>query len=243
MRAACRNAHDPQMARPPRLDLVDIPQHIVQRGNDRALCFRDDTDRRGYLAALGQMALRYGCAIHAYVLMNNHVHLLVTPAVVGAVSRMMQAIGSWYVPEFNLRHGRTGTLWEGRYRSCLVDTDSYLLACYRYIELNPVRAAIVAKPWEYRWSSYAVNAGAASSSFIRPHETFLALGETPAERGQRYRELFHSGLPDAQLREIRAYTQQQRALGSTRFQMKVGAQVGRCVALRPNHRPPGKKVL
>jgi len=126
------------MPRLPRPDIAGIAQHVVQRGNDRMPCFLDDTDRRRYLTALREMSLRYGCDIHAYVLMSNHVHLLATPATVGAVSRMMQGVGRLYVAEFNARHRRTGTLWEGRYKSCLVGGERYVLACHRYIELNPI---------------------------------------------------------------------------------------------------------
>src|SRR5207342_769567 len=132
------------MARLPRLDLPGIPQHIVQRGNDRQPCFADNADYLRYRQELGEAAFKHGCALHAYVLMTNHVHLLVTPAEPGAASRMTQAIGRRYVASFNARYRRTGTLWEGRFKSALVDSEHYVLACYRYIELNPVRAAIVA---------------------------------------------------------------------------------------------------
>lgn len=231
------------MARSPRPDLAGIPQHIIQRGNDRTACFRDDTDRRHYLTSLAHMALRYDCAIHSYVLMTNHVHLLVTPTLVGAVSRMMQGIGRWYVSHFNIRHGRTGTLWEGRYKSCLVDTETYLLACYRYIELNPVRAALVKDPSDYQWSSYRANTGAQSSAFIRPHEIYLALGSTRETRADAYRELIRTAMPDEQLREIRTYTQQQRALGTARFQTMVGEKLGRCVAATTSRRRCDKRAL
>jgi putative transposase len=125
------------MARQPRFDLPDIPQHVVQRGNNRLPCFLDDNDRRRYLNLLGEALLATGCALHAYVLMDNHVHLLLTPPEAGAISRLMQKLGRAYVGQFNARHRRTGTLWEGRYKSCLVDSASYVLRCCLYIDLNP----------------------------------------------------------------------------------------------------------
>lgn len=157
------------MARLPRIEFANIPQHVVQRGNDRQPCFLDDLDYRRYLRGLQEATLDCQCRIHAYVLMTNHVHLLVTPASVGGVSRMMQQVGRGYVGYFNTAHHRTGTLWEGRFKSSLVDSDRYLLTCYRYIEMNPVRAAMVAAPGEYRWSSYASNAHAHSDPIVTPH--------------------------------------------------------------------------
>ena len=137
------------MARPPRLDLPGVPQHVIQRGNNRAACFFGDADRRFYLKCLAEAAARRGCAVHAYVLMSNHVHLLTTPTERGAVAAMLQDLGRRYVRIINTIHGRTGTLWEGRYRSSLVDSERYLLICHRYIELNPVRAGMVSDPMEY----------------------------------------------------------------------------------------------
>ncbi len=147
-----------RMARLPRHDLAGIPQHVVQRGNNRLPCFLDDEDRQRYLQCLPQVLLRFGCRLHAYVLMNNHVHLLLTPEESGAVSRLMHTFARNYAGLFNGRHGRTGTLWEGRYKACLVDSGSYFLACSRYIELNPVRAWMVAQPGDHPWSSHGANA-------------------------------------------------------------------------------------
>jgi putative transposase len=225
------------MARLPRPDLAGIPQHVVQRGNDRLPCFYDDGDRLRYLTALRQVALRYGCRVHAYVLMTNHVHLLLTPDAVGAVGRMMQGLGRLYVAGFNGRHRRTGTLWEGRYKPCLVDSERYVLACYRYIELNPVRAAMVADPSEYRWSSHAANARGEDCALLTPHAAFVALGPTLQARIDAYRELFRDALSDDDVGQIRAYIQQQRALGSDRFQAMVERKLGRCAAVRAAHRP------
>jgi putative transposase len=228
------------MARQRRLDLPNVPQHVVQRGNDRMPCFFDDDDRRLYLELVARMSSRYGCAVHAYVLMTNHVHLLVTHQQAGAVSRMMQGIGRLYVAEFNRRHARTGTLWEGRYKSNLVDSERYVLACYRYIELNPLRAAMVAHPADYIWSSYRVNANGEPSVFVRGHAAYLALGASADVRLSAYRALFNVAADAAELSAIRAHLQQQRVLGSRGFQSIIEHKLGRCAALRPAHRPPRK---
>jgi putative transposase len=154
---------------------------------------------------------------------------------------MMQWLGRHYVSHVNARYRRTGTLWEGRYKSCLVDTDRYLLTCYRYIDLNPVRAAMVATPGEYRWSSYHANADGAGDPLVRFHPEYLRLGPDPAARQQVYRTLFDDVLTPERVTEIRAYLQQQRALGSERFQRQVEAMLGRCAQVRPAHRPVAEK--
>jgi putative transposase len=150
---------------------------------------------------------------------------------------MMQWLGRQYVGYINGRYRRTGTLWEGRYKSCLVDTERYLLTCYRYIELNPVRAAMVADPADYAWSSYRTNAQALPDKVIVPHTEYLRLGADAAERCVAYRQLFKEVLDDARLAEIRAYVQQQRALGTIRFQREIEAMIGRCASVRAPHRP------
>ena len=236
------------MARLPRPDIAGVAQHVVQRGNDRMPCFLDEADRRLYLTALREMSLRYGCAIHAYVLMTNHVHLVVTPEAAGGVSRMMQGIGRLYVAEFNARHRRTGTLWEGRYKSCLVGGERYVLACHRYIELNPVRAAMVAHPSEFPWSSHLSNALGRDDPLLQPHRAYRALGPDAGERQLAYRALFDDVLTANDIAEIRAYIQQQRALGNDRFRAMVEHKLGRCASVRPPHRPraptkPGDKAL
>jgi len=238
-----RGLHCARMARLPRPDLAGIAQHIVQRGNDRLPCFHDDEDRRRYLTALRQLAARYDCALHAYVLMTNHVHLLATPESAGAISRMMQTLGRLYVSDFNARHRRTGTLWEGRYRSCLVGGARYVLTCHRYIELNPVRAAMVAHPADFPWSSHAANAAGTLNPLLRPHPDYLTLGATREQRQSAYRALFADVLRQAQIDDIRTYLQQQRALGNDRFQAMVERKLGRCATIRPPHRPSGQKVL
>ena len=226
------------MARLPRFDLPGVPQHVVQRGNNRLPCFLDDDDRQRYLQCLRQALLRFGCRLHAYVLMSNHVHLLLTPTERGAVSRLMHTFSRNYVGLFNGRHGRTGTLWEGRYKACLVDSGRYFLACSRYIELNPVRAWMVGHPVEYPWSSFAANSGERSDSLVTPHPEYLALGADPAARASAYRELFAQALPDELVSEIRSYLAQQKALGTDRFRTWVEARTGRFAGLRPVGRQP-----
>jgi putative transposase len=230
------------MARLPRPDLAGVPQHVVQRGNNRFPCFLDDEDRRRYLQCLYEALRRYGCDLHAYVLMDNHAHLLVTPQDVGAVSRLMQTFGRNYAGLFNGRHGRTGTLWEGRYKSCLVDTERYVLTCSRYIELNPVRARMVVDPAEYPWSSYHANALGRPDLLVTPSPTLLALAGDPAARATAYRALFDEALPDDVIAEIRLYLQQQRALGTDRFRAQVEAKLKRFSGARPAHRPRKQPV-
>lgn len=167
--------------------------HVRQRGVDRQDCFREDVDRVVYLSCLKDLAKTTGCAIHAYCLMTNHVHLLLTPSDVQGCATLMRELGQRYVPYFNRRHRRTGTLWDGRFRSCLVETARYVLACYRYIECNPVEAGMVATPESYRWSSYACNSGLAQDRLLTPHAEYSALGETPDSRRFAYRGMF--GLP------------------------------------------------
>ena len=225
------------MARLPRLDLPGIAQHVVQRGNDRQACFADDADYLHYRQELGEAALKHGCALHAYVLMTNHVHLLVTPAEAGAVSKMMQAIGRRYVGCFNARYRRTGTLWEGRFKAALVDSDRYLLTCYRYIELNPVRAGMVVTPLDYRWSSHRGNAGGSEEARITPHPCYLALGASPADRQETYHALFEHSVSPADTEALRSHTSQQRALGSERFRAQVEALTQRAASVRPRGRP------
>ena len=215
------------MARQPRLDIPGIAQHVIQRGNDRRPCFFRASDYLCYLQALRELSVREHCAVHAYVLMTNHVHLLVTPDAKGQVSRMMQSLGGRYVRYVNDRYHRTGTLWEGRYKSSLVDSDSYLLCCYRYIELNPVRAQIVAEPGEYRWSSYAANALGSLDPVIRAHPRYLVLGEDPAARCAAYRTLVKDAVSEQDLHAIRLQLQRQHALGPDTFRASIEAQLGR----------------
>ena len=178
------------MARLPRITPVGIPVHVIQRGNNHQACYASDEDLSAYAEWLKTYAKKYEVDIHAWVFMTNHVHLLCTPQLEGGVSRMMQSLGRQYVRYFNHRYQRTGTLWEGRYKSCLVQAERYLLEVYRYIELNPVRAGMVPDPADYSWSSYQINALGKSSDLCTPHSEYLGLGSTQCERLKNYRALF-----------------------------------------------------
>jgi putative transposase len=228
------------MARQPRFDLPGIPQHIVQRGNNRLPCFLDDSDRQRYLHLLREALLDTGCQLHAYVLMDNHVHLLITPPVSGAVARLMQKLGRQYVGQFNGRHRRTGTLWEGRYKSCLVDSRTYVLRCSRYIDLNPIRAHMIDDPAQYPWSSCAALCGQHDNPILSPHPAYTELGAATGERGSVYQTLLREALSDDDLQNIRAYLQQQRALGRDDFRAMVEAKTRRFAGIRPAHRPLSK---
>lgn len=229
------------MARPPRLDLPDVAQHIVQRGNNRGACFFEDSHHFVYLALLGEAAAAGSVSIHAYVLMTNHMHLLATPRRAGGVSAMMQDLGRRYVPWINKRHGRSGTLFQGRFSASLVHSERYLLCCYRYIELNPVRAGLAAAPEGYPWSSYRCNALGHPDELIAPHPAFSALGDTPEARRALYRDFVGEGVPDEEREAIRSHLQQGRALGSAEFQARVAAISGRRASVMPRGRPRKKK--
>ena len=191
------------MARSLRRILPGIAVHVIQRGVNRVACFRTETDYLVYLSNLRQLSAKHGCEVHAYCLMTNHVHLLLTPGEAGSCTALMRDLGRRYVPYFNWRHERTGTLWEGRFRACLVESARYTLACYRYIELNPVRAGMVNHPDAYLWSSYAVNTGARSDVFVSPHPELLALSANVASRQAAYRALFEEPIGEPLLQAIR----------------------------------------
>lgn len=215
------------MPRRPRLTLPGVPLHLIQRGNNRQVCFVTDDDCRFYLEWLDEYAEQAGCRIHAYALMSNHVHLLVTPDSHDAASTLMKRLGQRYVQYFNRTWKRSGTLWEGRFRSCLAQDDAYVLGCYRYIELNPVRAGMVQHPGEYRWSSYGANAQDRQSSLLTPHSDYLALGGDENTRRQAYRELFRYQLDPGLVDEIREATNGNYALGNERFRRQVEAALQR----------------
>lgn len=225
------------MPRKPRFYLPDVPAHVIQRGNSRQAVFFCDDDYRAYLAWLREGAARHGCAIHAYVLMTNHVHLLVTPKGKFAVSQMMQALGRRYVYYVNHRYGRSGTLWEGRYRSSLVDSEAYLLACMRYIELNPVRAGMVTHPAEYQWSSYRINAQDEASELICPHTLYLAIDGDEIRRKLIYRDLFLADLDKKLINEIRESLNHDLVLGRTGFKDQIEQETGRQSRLGMPGRP------
>jgi putative transposase len=225
------------MARHPRFDFEGISQHVIQRGNNRMPCFADDADRSRYLHLLGESLLRFECELHAYALMGNHTHLLITPRASGAIPSLMHTFGRNYAAYFNRRHSRTGTLWEGRYKSCLVDSERYALACHRYIELIPVRAGMVESPAAYPWSSFRANALGRGDALLSLHPVLAALGSDPRMRSLAYRALFDLPLGDEVVEEIRLYTRQQRVLGSSHFRACVEARVERCCEARAAHRP------
>ncbi len=200
------------MPRPRRVDAPGYPQHVVQRGNNRQPVFFSDGDRVAYLRLLCHHADQQHCRIHAYVLMGNHVHLLVTPDAPGGMSRLMQAVNRAYVRRVNERQQRTGTLWEGRFHSTLVDTERYLLACQRYVELNPVRAGMVVRPGDYRWSSYRANAQGRANALLVPHSAFELIAADVDERRRRYAEFIAQGIPAGDLVAIRGALQSQRRL-------------------------------
>lgn len=225
------------MPRLPRLDLPGIAQHVIQRGNDRQPCFFTPDDYRRYLHDLNEIALREECAVHAYVLMTNHVHLLVTPGEQGRLSRMMQALGRRYVRHVNRTHHRTGTLWEGRYKACLVAGDAHLLRCHRYIELNPLRAAMVPDPPNYPWSSHLHNAFGEHDPLVRPHPVYYAFGAEADERRRRYRAFVMDDVTAEEIDAIRAHLQRQHVYGPDRFRLAIEAQLGRSVGPRKMGRP------
>jgi putative transposase len=225
------------MARLPRLELPSVPLHVVQRGNNRAACFHADADRRLYLRYLAEAARRHGCAIHAYVLMPNHVHLLMSPLAAGAVARTMQDVGRRYVRRFNETYKRSGTLWEGRYKAHLVDSETYLFVCHRYIELNPVRAGMVEHPLQFPWSSHAHYALGAESRLITRHALFESLAGDESARRAAFLAQFRESMAADKVERIRTAVNQGRALGSDSFLDRVGAALGRSVRTPKRGRP------
>jgi len=225
------------MARLPRLTAPGLPHHLIQRGNNRQVIFVDEADRVRFLNDLGELAAAIGLAIHAYVLMPNHVHVLATPKGHDTLARVMQALGRRYVRYFNDRHGRSGTLWEGRYRSTVVETDRYLLACMRYIEMNPVRAGLAGEPAQYRWSSHAHHVGVRADPLLSEHATYWSLGNTPFERQLSYRRMFEGSQDPEEIDSIRYATLHGWALGKPGFADVLGDGAGRRAAPRPAGRP------
>lgn len=205
------------MPRRPRIKLPDLPQHLVQRGVNREPCFFAEEDYHCYLHWLKKSAADYRCAVHAYVLMTNHVHLLVTSETPQGTSRLMQSVGRRYVQYVNRTYRRTGTLWEGRFKSSVVQQERYFLLCSRYIELNPVRAGMVIDPSQYRWSSYRHNGLGQPDERLTAHAEYLALGQTDHDRQATYRALFRTELDEAAVADIRLALGQGQPLGNSRF--------------------------
>jgi putative transposase len=220
-----------------RLPLVGFPQHVVQRGNDGERCFVETADFAEYISRLAAASARNGVAVHAYVLMTNHVHLLATQSTPQGIGKCMQSVGSGFVPSFNARRGRTGTLWDGRYFSSVVGSDAYFWNCHRYIELNPVRAGIVESPGQYRWSSYHGNALNHADPLVTHHDAYLQLGKDGHARTAAYRKLFDSPLGGITIQEIRDRLRTERAFGDADFLMRVEEVTGRPAASRPRGRP------
>ena len=225
------------MARLGRYFLPDQPLHVIQRGNNRQKIFFADDDFALYRDWLAEAAAANGCAIHAYVLMTNHVHLLVTPGGADSLPRTMQSLGRRYVRYVNARRRRTGTLWDGRYRAAPIDSDAYFLACCRYIELNPVRARMVARPRDWRWSSWRAHATGATDPVVSDHPLYRGLGRNAVARQEAYRALFRQALGDDFLDGIRAATNGGWAFGDERFRQAVAEAAGRRAGKLPSGRP------
>ena len=222
------------MARLPRFVLPGHPQHVIVRGNNREPVFYTDDDYRFYLEKLKQACDKHQCYVHAYVLMTNHVHLLITPHTENGLSKAIQMLGRYYVQYFNHTYQRTGTLWEGRYKATLIDSETYALSCYRYIELNPVRARdMVEHPSDYPWSSYRHNAMGKYDELVVHHELYEALGRNGEERRKAYRALFKTRIPKKTFDEIREATNKAWVLGSEHFKDRIDAQLNRPASPRP----------
>jgi putative transposase len=225
------------MARRPRLLVPALPLHIIQRGNNRNPCFASEADYFVYLSLLQQYAVETTCQIHAYVLMTNHVHLLLSADDITGPSVLMRRLGQHYVQYFNRRHQRTGTLWEGRFRSCVVDHDHYFLVCQRYIELNPVRAGMVQDPGGYPWSSYRTNALGDANPLITPHAVYMGLGLQDADRQASYRNLFTEVISAQLIKQIRHASNSNLPLGSVPFTEHIRATLGRALPTGRRGRP------
>lgn len=209
------------MARLPRLCPAGLPQHIIQRGNNRSVCFAGTSDFSAYAHWLKEYAETFSVAVHAWVFMTNHAHLLVTPKWDDSVAKMMQSLGRRYVQYFNRTYRRSGTLWEGRYKSCPVQTGNYLLACYRYIELNPVRAGMVNDPSQYQWSSYHCNGLGVASSLCTPHIEYQQLGKMREQRLSAYRALFETQIDSDLIQDVRESVNKGLALGNECFKTDI----------------------
>jgi putative transposase len=221
----------------PRIVLAGHAHHIVQRGNNRQAIFFADQDRRVFLGKLGEALAKEGGALHAYVLMTNHIHLLVTPETDEGIGRLLQSVGRSYVGYVNRMYRRTGTLFEGRFKSTIVDAEGYVLACYRYIEANPVRAKMVDRAADYPWSSHGRNGEGRPDELVREHEVYRALGASPEARLEAYRALFRERLGETLLAELRDATQRGWVPGGERFRQEIEAALGRRLSPPVRGRP------
>jgi putative transposase len=230
------------MPRHARIMLAGATVHVVHRGNNRQACFFSAEDRYFYLFHLGRTLPRARCALHAYVLMDNHVHLLLTTREARGCAMLMKAVAQVYAQYVNKTYRRSGTLWESRFKSCLVQSETYALDCYRYIELNPVRAGLTQAARDHPWSSFRVNAHGERSSLVTPHEEYERLGRTDAERQASYRDLFGSYAAAVCVDEIRRATSSGYVLGDSPFKNQVARALGRRVEARPPGRRRGAKA-
>jgi putative transposase len=225
------------MPRQARSVIPEVPLHITQRGNNRQRCFFEETDFLVYLNLLHAASIEADCEVHAYVLMTNHVHLLVSPTNEHGPAMLMKFLGERYVQYVNRRYARTGTLWEGRYHSCLVQSERYLMVCQRYIELNPVRACLVSEPANYPWSSYQHNAHGLDSKLVTPHDLYRRMGSDPASRQSAYRALCEELLGCDELSRVRRATHGNHPLGMPEFTEQLSLLLGRDVMPKANGRP------
>ena len=225
------------MPRKPRMFVAGTPCHVIQRGNNRSVCFFEAQNYQFYLHCLKEACIRYDVALHAYVLMTNHVHLLMTPSEQTGVSRVMQSIGRRYVQYINSRYNRTGTLFEGRFKASLVQQDAYFLMCMRYIELNPVRANMVLTPAQYTWSSFHENTGMATRHLVRPHYVYLALASERTNVEQSYLSLFENEMTIKQVSEITNAWQFNMPYGSKRFLNEIELTLNRRIGFAKKGRP------
>lgn len=229
------------MARLPRLTVPGYPHHIIQRGNNRQAIFAGNADYEALLAMIEEHAREHGVAIHAYVLMSNHFHLLATPETAEGIPKMMQAVGRRYVRYFNQRQGRTGTLWEGRYKSTLIQAERYLLACMAYIDLNPVRAGIALEPGNYPWSSHGHYVGLCNDRLVSPHPIYWELGNTPFARDAAYADLVRAGISAQQQRALTDSALRGWALGEADYVADLQRRTQRRVSKTRAGRPPTAK--
>lgn len=225
------------MARLPRLTVPGYPHHVIQRGNNRQAIVLSDADREALLDTIGDHARKHRVALHAYVLMDDHFHLLLTPETADGVPLMMQSVGRSYVRYFNDRHRRTGTLWDGRYKSTLIQAERYLLACMTYLDLNPVRSGVVSDPKQHPWSSHRHFTGQAPDRRVTPHPMYWGLGNTPFAREAAYTEMVHAGLDATVQCAITDATLQGWALGDAQFMVELQKKTPRRIAPAPRGRP------
>lgn len=230
------------MPRKPRMYMAGVPCHVIQRGNNRTACFFSDDDYLFYLECLKDACTRYQVNCHAYVLMTNHTHLLLTPKNEEGISKVMQSLGRRYVQYINKRYQRCGTLWESRHKSSLIDAESYLLSCYRYIELNSVRASMVEHPRDYRWSSYHCNAYGSNDELVTAHYTYLSIDHDKTNRETAYRNLFEADLPKQLLHEIRNAANFSMPLGKSKFKQQIEETLNRPIGYARRGRPIIEKI-